>query len=236
MIVQVDAFLGQGLYTLPEAALFSRTRTQTLARWLFGDKRGEAVVVPQYGDPDEKLVSFLDFVEALAVRNVRLHHKHVPLSSIRAAHQEAVSRYGVEHPFARKHTTFLIGDSKRLVIRLNDDDYRELTGTGRGSKLITKVVEIYLNDLSFDANSLATEYCAWPPHGVKVKSKIVMNPKREFGEPVVVRCGYTAETLWDAYKTEGGTENAARALGVSREDIELACSYYDHLFGPLSAS
>jgi uncharacterized protein (DUF433 family) len=235
MIVHASDFVGQGLYTLSEAAFLARTRTQTLARWLFGDRRGEAVILPQYDDADEKLVSFLDFVEALAIRNIRIHHRQVPLQRIREAHDEASKRYGVKHPFARRHTTFLIGESKRLVIRLNEDDYRDLTGPGRGSRLITKVVEIYLNDLSFNADSLAVEYCAWPPRSASANSKIIMNPKREFGEPVVSRCGYTAQTLWEAYKTEGGADEAARAFGVDTEDIELVCGYYDHLQGSSAA-
>lgn len=231
MIVQASECIGQGLYTLSEAAFFARVRPQTLARWMFGDSRGESVISPQYRDPDEKLASFLDFVEALTIRAIRVRHPQIPLHRIREAYKEAETRYDVTHPFARRHTTFLLGDSKTIIIRLRDDDYRELAGPSRGNRMIAEVVETHLHDLSFSDSGVACEYCAWPPLAPEGASKIIMNPKRAFGEPVVLRCGYTAETLWEASGIEGGTEAAARAYGVHKEDVELACGYYDHLRG-----
>ncbi len=230
MIVPATEFLGQGLYTLPEAAFLARVRTRLFSRWLFGDGKGNSVIAPQYKDPDEKLISFLNFVEALTIRSIRVFHPRVPLQRIREAYDEAQARYGVTHPFARKHTTFLLGESKTIVIRLKDDDYRELAGPSRGSRMITQVVETHLHELTF-SGELAVEYCAWPPQGQPDATRIVMNPKRAFGEPVLTSSGYTAQTLWEASETEGGTDAAARSFGIDRQEVELACQYYDHLCG-----
>jgi len=233
MIMQADTFLGKGIFTPAEAAFFARVRTQTMARWLFGDKRGGRVIMPEFSGQDEKVVSFLDFVQALAIRAIRVRHK-VPLQRIRQAYEEAQSKYDVEYPFAARHTTFLLGDTHTIVIRLGDDDYRELAGPSKGNRMITQVVEPYLHDLRFEGK-LASEYCAWPPRAGDETRRVIMNPRLSFGEPTVTTCGYTAQTLWEAYEIEGGTKAAANAFGISTDDVELTCEYYDHLQGTSAA-
>jgi len=227
--MQGAQFLGKGVFTPAEAAFLARVRTQTMTRWMFGDMRGDPVIATEFSGENEKVVSFLDFVQALAIRAIRVRH-NVPLQRIRQAYKEAQTRYKVEYPFATKHTTFLLGDSNTIVIRLSDDDYRELAGPSKGNRMITQVVEPYLHDLRFEGN-LASEYCAWPPRATDDAQRVIMNPKRSFGEPIVTTSGYTAQTLWEAYEVEGGTEAAAAAFGISPGEVELACEYYDHLKG-----
>jgi uncharacterized protein (DUF433 family) len=234
MIVDAAQLLGKGVFTPSEAAFYARVRTQMLSRWLFGSRQGAAVLDPEFAASDERIVSFLDFVQTLAVRAIRIRHR-VPLYRIREACEEASKRYDLDYPFAREHTTFLLGDTNTIIIRLDDSDYRELAGPSRGSRMITQIIEPFLHDLRF-SDGLACEYCAWPPRAPEgTKHCIVMNPRRSFGEPVVMSCGYTAQTLWEAYAAEGGTDAAAKAYDVSTEDIELACEFYDHLRGPAAA-
>jgi len=233
MIMQGTHLLGKGIFTLAEAAFLARVRTQTMTRWLFGDLRGDSVIASEFSEQDENVVSFLDFVQALAIRAIRVRHK-VPLQRIRQAYEEAQEKYNVKYPFATQHTTFLLGDSNTIVIHLGNDDYRELAGPSKGNRMITQVVEPYLHDLRFDGK-IASEYCAWPPRAANDARRVIMNPKRSFGEPIITTSGYTAQTLWEAYGVEGGTEAAARAFGISTDDVELACEYYDHLKGTSAA-
>ncbi len=58
-------------------------------------------------------------------------------------------------------------------------------------------------------------------------AKIVLNPHRRFGEPIVDPGGYTAETLWHATNIEGGIEAAAEAFGVTLDEVRLANRYFD---------
>jgi hypothetical protein len=39
----------------------------------------------------------------------------------------------------------------------------------------------------------------------------------------------TAQALWEAAQIEGGLEPAAKAYGVTVEEVEAACRFYDHL-------
>jgi hypothetical protein len=241
MIATVADFLGQGIYTPAEAAFYAREHTATIERWLRGDARGAPVVEAQFDD--ERFVSFLDFVQALAIANIRRQYD-VPLQTIRQAVDEARHRHGVEYPFAENHRVYLLDrwqgeepgqhDERAqrerrydLYIRRPDESMVQLTGRHRGNLTFKEIVQLYLKQLDFGPSGLAVQYRPFRYDGLE----IVMNPKRRFGEPLTPS-NYTAEALWDAVQTEGSIDAAAMACGVERREVELACSYLDYLRFP----
>ncbi|MBI1902061.1 MAG: hypothetical protein HYS13_13240 [Planctomycetia bacterium] len=235
MATATKSTLGIGLYTPAEAAFYARVRTQTMNRWLFGDKRNARVLATQVEGDGEKVVTFLDFVQALAIRAIRSKHK-IPLEKIRQAVDLARSEYGIQYPFAVDHTTYLFSDEQdeghgEIVLKIGDK-LVQASGVSRKNLILREVAELYIRDLKFDPEtSLAQEYTAWKgEHG-----RIVMNPHIRFGEPVVERCGYSAQTLWEAYEIEGGIKNAAESYLVDEADVELALSYFDHLLSSSAA-
>lgn len=226
-MISVSKKLGVGLYSPSEAALYARVAPQLMSRWLFGTKRDEPVIQPQLSD-SERLVTFLDFVQAMAIRAIRIV-KNVPLQTIREAVEKARTKYDIEYPFAVEHTTYLFGSE--ILIRRPDDNLEQVTGKRSGQLMVKVVAELYMDDLSFGANGLASKYTAWKERDLE----IVMDPQIRFGEPLLTSCHYSAQTLWEAYKAEGGIENAAKAYGVSNDDVKLACKYFDHLLGNTAA-
>lgn len=197
---------------------------------------GQPVFDRQLPDADERIVTFLDLVQALAVRAVRQRYG-LPLQRIRQGVDEARHRYGLDYPLARQHRIYLYSDQQKqgqghMLIRMGDDAlcpedwYVQLTGRDRGNLMLKQVVEMFLDDLTFDPETgLAKQYR--PMRGDDVA--VLIDPHRRFGEPVMEPSGYTAEALWHATNTEGGIEEAAVAYGVSVAEIALANRYYDHL-------
>ena len=228
MVVEAQDLLRVGIFTPSEAAFYARVRTGMMNRWIFGDATGDAVVIPQFPGQDEKVVTFLDFVQVLAIRVLRTLHK-VPLPKIREAVDFARSN-GIPYPFAVRHTTYLVSDQKNeghgnISIDVGGKTI-QASGDAKRNLLMRPVIELYMKDLYFDPDTgFASRYTAWD----RGKGKIVMDPHRRFGEPVVENCGYTANTLWEAYEIEGGIKAAAEAYGVEDTDVELACEYYDYL-------
>src|SRR4051812_17888165 len=106
-MIAANTEFGVGLYTPAEAAFYARVRTQTLNRWLFGDSRGESVVTAQIKSDDEKIVTFRDFVQALAIRSIRTQYPKISLQKVRRAVDLAGEKLGVRHPFARPHKTYV---------------------------------------------------------------------------------------------------------------------------------
>lgn len=231
MTVATESLLGIGLYTPAEAALYARVHVQTMNRWLFGDRRGEAVLTPQLAGDDQRFVTFLDFVQSLSVRQIRIDLE-VPLPKIRQAINNARERYGVDYPLAMDHTTYLYGGE--LIIRQGretEEEYTQISGKEAHHKMIQKVVRVYMKDLTFDPNGLANNYTAYTYEQVKVS----MNPHFRFGEPLIRSCGHTARLLWESARAEGSVEAAAAEYGITPDEVEAGYRYYESLQIPRAA-
>ncbi len=213
--------LGIGYYTPAEAALYSRVPMMTLSRWLYGNNIGNSVLQPERGAKERK-VSFLDFVQTLAIRNLRFKYG-VPLQAIRRAIEKIENEYDIEYPFARKHTTYLLG--KEILIEVENIGLVQMTGRHHDQIMMQPIVEMYLKDLHFGGDGLAHAYTAYKWQNFE----ITMNPKRRFGEPVLESCGYTAQTIHEAVLAEGSIEAAAVAYGVNVDEVEAAERYFDYL-------
>jgi uncharacterized protein (DUF433 family) len=236
MVVLTKNTLGIGLYTPEEAAFYARVRTDTINRWMFGNARGGRVIEPQVSADGDKVVTFLDFIQALAIRAIRTKHK-VPLEKIRQAVDLARDKFGIPYPFAVEHTTYLFSDKQDqghgdIILKIKDQ-LVVASGQDQCNLVMNEIAELYMRDLVYDrATGLASRYTAWAsPSG----GQIVMDPRRRFGEPIVESCGYTAETLWEAYEIEGGVKPAAEAHGVSEREIELALEYHDFFLNSSAA-
>lgn len=222
--------VGRGIYTPAEAAFYARVQTRLINRWFFGNKQGEKIFSPELELKDERVISFLDFVQMLAIRELRYKYK-VPLQNIRDGIQEFQDRYGIGHPFAREHVAYLF--QKTLYIRQRDESedniYTAVSGNSKGQYALRRVVEVYMQDLKFKPDGLVEFYTAFSrPYKNKVK-KIVLHPEKRFGEPLVESCGITPQTLYEASITEGSIEAAADMYEVEPEDVDIACRYIDHL-------
>ncbi len=221
-MVAISEYLGHGLYTPAEAAMYARLQTRTLRRWLSGNRSGGRVLDTEFNEADR--VSFLDFVQALAIRNIRLQHA-VPLQRIRQSVLIATQTYGLDYPFARRHTAYL--DGAEIVIRIpgEEEDFVQVSGKQAHQRVLEKIVAPYLSDLGYDASGLANRYTAFEYRS----GSVIMDPAVRLGEPVIAECGYTARTVWEAVLSEGGIEEAAAALGIEPRYAALAWRYFDFL-------
>ena len=216
------ATTGTGIYTISEAARYAKIHRNTLRSWFFPNMsvgRKATMRASEVPDEDLKSISFLDFVEAIAVRSLRVDYS-ISFNTIREAIKNAEKK-GVKHPFARQqHTTYRVG--KELHIILPDDpDLLGLTGPDADQKSFNVCMEKYMDAIDYDASGLAKAYTAFV-HG---QQKIVMNPKVYFGEPVVYENGFPASVLWNAAISEGGYEKAAKRYGVTTDAVAAAYLY-----------
>lgn len=225
MVAEVRSLLDNGLYTLPEAALYARVSHRMLSRWLFGSKAGNSVLTPQFGAEDRQ-VSFLDFVQTLAIREIRLQRK-VPLSKLRQAVKVAKDRFNLDYPFARQHCTYLWGDE--VVIAPPGEGFVEASGSSRGQRLF-HFVESYLANLSFSAEGLAKLYQIYKHADIAIQ----MNPQLRFGEPLLPS-GYSALSVWESFRAEGDLKLAAKVHGISDEEALTAYKFFVDYLGKTAA-
>ncbi len=232
MVAKLRKFLGLGLYTLSEAALYARVPVRMMQRWVFGSGAGEAVIDPEFGCND-RIVSFLDLVQTLAIREIRLQRR-IPLPKFRQAIKVARDDFKLDYPFARAHCTYY--DGAEIIIRpprggdQPGEDFVEASGKHRAQKLFP-FVELYLTDLGFSKAGLANLYNIYrSPAQVLIK----MDPELRFGEPLLPS-GYTAMSIWESIRAEGSIERAASVNGIPVEEAQAAYKFFVDFLGKAAA-
>jgi uncharacterized protein (DUF433 family) len=214
----------EGLYTIDQAARLARLTPQTLRRWFDGSDERKPAAIRSFPKNDAGVVGFVDLIQALAIRAIRKERK-LSLQKIRETIIMA-REHGIDYPFARSHQTFLFADD--VVIMLPDERLIQVTGKYKRQHLIKPVVELYLDDLCFNAETgLASEYTPLKDGDMFISIK----PTVKYGSPVVMPIGLTAGSLINAVDSEGSIKDAASAYGIDISYVKLALRYDDMLAG-----
>ncbi len=223
MVATAETLLSGGLYTIDQTARLARLSPRILRRWLDGDPAGgEPALLRDMPKNDAQIFSFVDLVQALAIRALR-KERRLSLQRIRVAINHA-KELGIDYPFARQHQTYLFSDEVVLDV---GGILVTVTGRHNRQQLMRPIAEPYLYDLSYDASGLANEYVPQRDG----ERRIVIRPNLRFGAPVVMPCGYTASTLINAFYSEGSTLGAAKEYDVTEDDVKFALRFDDFLGG-----
>ena len=218
-----------GLYTVAEAAVYARMHPVTLGTWLYGNTTHAPLRQAQISKEEGgKFLTFIEFVEALAIRNLRKNYG-VSFQRIREAIVEAKNKYGVDYPFANKdHKTYRVGRDLHILLK-GEQHPIQLTGKEKGQESIRPCLEPFMHDLEWDARNTAAAYIAYR-YPVQDRSIIIkMRPNLCFGAPIVEGTGYTAETLWKAALAEGSEQKVAEYYEVDCDSVVAACRYCEEL-------
>jgi uncharacterized protein (DUF433 family) len=239
-----DAARGsRGLYTVAEVARYARMPAPRLNYWLYGDREHSALHPPTILRTEGKWLTFLEFVEVLAVRTLRNQY-HLSFQKIRSAVNEARDAYGIEYPFANKdHRTFLIGSDLHIQLRGALAPVG-LTGKDKKQQSFRPCIEPFMENLEFDDKKTAMAFIAYrypilneagtgksaiisPTANAALSAtiNIRMDPRYCFGEPVVEGTGYRADTLWRAALAENDMAKAAEYYEVNTHAVAAACNY-----------
>ncbi len=189
-------------YPAAEAARYLGMPVATLRSWVFGRsyqtvgglRRFEPLIV--LSDPTQRLLSFMNLVEAHVLAAIRRQHG-VTLANIRSAVSHLQDRYHVEHPLARV-------EFKTDGLSLFIDVLGQLVNVSlRGQVAIREVMEAHLQRVEHDEKGLAARLFPFTRFGAERSSQpklVVIDPKVAFGRPVLAGTGIPTAVLADRYK------------------------------------
>jgi uncharacterized protein (DUF433 family) len=219
------SLIGIGLYTPTEAARLIRVPIRTLQRWLKGHKIGEREydpLWPLHGELEDRSIylSFLDLVQA----RVAIAFIKAGLSSpkVRKAIKLGRTILSTDYPFAsaRFRTD---GQTVVLQVLIPGEDDKLLDLFKDGQYLMRNIVEPSLKGLEFDKD-LAIR---WWPAGKE--DRVVLDPRRQFGQPIDAETGVPTSILAAAVEAEGSVEKAARAYQVPAAAVRRAMRFEQKL-------
>lgn len=216
------SLLGLGLYSPTEAAVLTHIPAQRIRRWLCGHQIGDKDYPALWHSQLEKFdieqlcLSFLDLVQ-LRVADAFIG-AGLSAQKVRRAIELGSEIVSSDYPFANARFRT---DGKTLILQVLDDDGDEklIDLFKHGQYLMQKVIEPSLKNLEFDGD-VATRW--WPLGRAK---GVVIDPKRQFGQPIDDATGVPTSVLAQAAQTEGSPAIAAKRFMVPVASVHRAVAF-----------
>jgi uncharacterized protein (DUF433 family) len=217
-----------GIYSVPQAERLTGVRGARIRRWLQGyefehggkRRRSGAVWQAQLQPIDHELA--LGFLDLMEIRFVDAFLKAgLSLVKVRRAAKLAKELVGRDHPFStQKFRT----DGKRIFAELSHDARGEksMLDLDRSQFGIYDVIlPSLLKGVEFDDEGQAAR---WRPFESDVPL-VVIDPKRQFGQPIVSEGDIQTSALADAVKAEGSIDAVARWFETSTDAVKQALEF-----------
>lgn len=219
--------LNAGLYTVPEAAKLTRISTGKIRRWLKGYDfksgerihRSEAVWKGELPPIDSKLA--LSFRDLLELRFVDAFIRAgVSWRTMRRAHARAQEQLSTTHPFCSNR---IFTDGRSILLRQGEEDSDQaLINLANDQAEFARIVEEFEEELEFSGSDII-----WYPLGKD--RQIVIDPRRNFGQPTVTKSGVPAATLARSVKANSSQEIVARWYEVHPDEVRDAVEFEESL-------
>jgi uncharacterized protein (DUF433 family) len=219
--------LNAGLYTVPEASKLTRVSVGKIRRWLRGYdfksgasvRHSEAVWQGEIHPIDNKLA--LSFRDLLELRFVDAFIRAgVSWRTMRRAHAKAQTKLKTTHPFCSNR---IFTDGRSILLRQGEEDGDQaLINLATDQAEFSRIVEPFRKELEFSGSDVI-----WWPLGKQ--RKIVIDPRRNFGQPTVARSGVPSQILARSVKANRSRELVAKWYEVQPDEIRDAVEFEESL-------
>ncbi len=215
--------VGIGIYSIPEAARLVQISTSRVRRWMkgysfpvrHGIHHSDPVITPQIKPLDgTDAVGFHDLLEIRFVNEALQRGLKWPI--IRLAHHHASQLLKTDHPFCSRH---LETDGADLFARLGQGDRASIVALSGAQGVFNSIIGPYLENITF-GDDLAE---AWWPLGKA--HRILIDPTRCFGKPIVTPEGVPTTVLADSFRVEQSFERVAQWYEVPERSVREAVEY-----------
>jgi len=208
--------LGNGIYTIPEIANILRLPYYKVNNWVnkYWDGRLGAAFEKSYSwkIDDTRAVSFHTLIEFYVF--YQFAEVGVRTNKVLDAHIELTRHFNTLFPFAKSNILKNIRtDGKRIYLQINNLII-SLDGT---KQLNLDFIDIFFRNLEFDDELLACKY--WP---LGKNNDILVDPKRQFGHPVIGETNIFPEAIYEMYKGGEPIPFIASLYGISEKAVNDA--------------
>ena len=213
--------VGVGIYTIPEAARLAQVPISSIRRWLYGYRyayKGRTIEQPAIVSTNERLrslrvVTFRDLIEVQFVH--AFLDEGVSWKTIRIAASNAREITGNDHPFASRQ---FVTDGRtifaEIVQRTGSKELLDL----RNNQMAFRRVLLPTLRAKVEIGTEGVERL-WP---LGKRRPVVIDPKRQFGQPISRDEGVPTAVLSGAYQSMGSVDAVSRWYDVTRAAVRAA--------------
>lgn len=217
-------YLNIGIYTVAEASKLTGVSKERIRRWIRGyhsNLRGKdysPLWKPQLPILESKVaLGFLDLIEVKFVG--AFLDRGVSWPMIHKVRERAAELYpDISHPFC---TQQFFTDGQKIFTEVHrETGEASLLEIASDQHVFADITKPFLKQLEFRDGTILERW--WP---LGIERHIVVDPKKNFGQPTVSQEGIATQVLAESVKANGSVEEVARWYEISAESVQDAVDY-----------
>lgn len=211
--------IGNGFYTIPDIARILRLPYHKVSLWVNkywdGELGSDFENKYSWTVDNSRAVSFHTLIEFYVL--IMLAESGVKTRQVLNAHKELSHHFNTIFPFAQKKILENIRtDGKRVYFNL-DGSILSLDGT---KQFNLDFIKIFFKNLDFDDDLLASRF--WP---LGKENNILIDPRRQFGHPVIGSTNIYPETVFNLHKSGEPIEFIAFIYEIGEKEVKDAIEF-----------
>ena len=212
--------LGTGLYTVPDISSILNLPQPKVRRWLKDYWNNQFAENSQSlfssGLGNELVTNFYTLIEFFAFYQLR--QEGVTTQKIIKAHKVLSETFDTKYPFAKSN---IFTDGRHVLFAgkvgeiIRADETLQIT--------IKEIFEPFCRKIDFNKNDLAERFF---PLGKD--HSIVIDPKRQFGQPVIGNTNILSESVFNLFRGGESVEVIQRLYDLTKAQVNDAILYHQH--------
>lgn len=219
LIKRGGARLGGGIYSVPDLSRILKKPLNTIRYWVeqYWDKELGAVYEGRYSWNIEftKAIDFYTMIELVIFAQLR--DQNLSAREIVNSHKYLSKKFDTPYPFANRDVLQAL-QTDGIKPYLHYEETTE-TADGSGQLNLSFIVEFF-KELDFGADKLASHF--WP---MGKSNCVVIDPKRQFGHPVIANTNIYPETIYNMHLANEPIPFIAFTYDISERQVQDAIQY-----------
>lgn len=214
--------IGEGVYLVKDVSKILHLDYEKVYRWLAGYWSGNLNKDINYtfGEPGNRAINFYSLIEFYTFFTLR--EKGLSSTQVKKLHAKLSGLLHTPYPFAVAQD-YYVEDRKTKKTKKKFVYYTYLDSLiklDEKHQFSFDFMEKFLERIDFDENNLAVRFYPLPN-----SKNVVVDPKHQFGQPVVSGTNIKTQTLFSLYQGGETVENISILYNLPIKKVEDAISF-----------
>lgn len=211
--------LGSGIYTIRDISNFLFIPKYKVRRYLneyWNERSGKKFFNETYSwsvDNKIKAVNFYTLIELYTC--FHLQNLGVSPKEILKSRAAMIKDLNIPYPFASDK---ILSDGKRIWFEFKDSIVK---ADGSKQTEFVEFIREFANKIEFNSNKIAGKF--WP---AGKQSDVVINPRNQFGQPILNGTNINAEVIFSMYESGEPIDAIGILFDITGKQVNDAISFY----------
>jgi uncharacterized protein (DUF433 family) len=212
--------LGYGIYTIPDISRLLKVDRRKVTRYIseyWDEKIGRKLFSETYSwsvNQRNKAVNFYVLIELFTF--FKLQELGVKAKTILKARTSIAKELNIDYPFASSE---LLTDGKRIWYKFED---AIVNADGSSQTNFVKIIKDFAINVDFSRTTfLAEKY--WP---LGRDINVVVDPHRQFGQPIIEGTSINAEVIYSMYKSGEPIDTISILYDLTEKEVNDAINFF----------